>query len=150
MKLSLVLIAAIGCVPFLLIACGSTPATASTPRDQARAAILTIAEGVKTGDAVCAEAALALKKADLAKGCADAYDDARSALLAAEAGVDAWDNGARGEVACASSKALAAVVDIENLLAANGVEVPAVVTDAVKLGQVFLPLCAAGDGGSDG
>lgn len=134
-----------------IIACGTPAASPVAERDQARAAILTIAEAVKTGDAVCAQAALSLKKAPLAKGCADAYDDARSSLLVAESSIDAWEQGEAGNVACAGSHALQAVVTIENLLASNGVAVPAVVQDAVKLGQMFLPLCAPSpvDGGAD-
>ena len=139
-----------------LVACGPSQPAATPARDQARAAILTIAEAVKTGDGVCAQAALTLKKADLAKSCADAYDQARAALLVAESGIDAWGQGEEGKVACASASALQAIIGIENELASNGVAVPAVVQDAVKLGQMFLPLCTvdAGamilDGGSDG
>lgn len=133
-----------------LVACGpSQPESATPARDQARGAILTIAEAVKTGDAVCAQTAITLKKPDLAKACADAYDDARSALLAAESGIDAWTEGAQGQVACAGGKALQAIVQVENLLASNGVKTPTVMVDAVKLGQMFLPLCTI-DGGSNG
>ena len=79
-----------------LISCGGAQSPATTPRDEARAAVLTLAEGVKVADQTCAAAALTLKNEELAKACADAYDDARTSLLAAESSIDAWDQGASG------------------------------------------------------
>ena len=149
MKLATVLIALLGCVPFLLIACGSSPATPQTPRDEARAALLTIAEGVKVADVTCADASKSLQNAKLAKDCADAYDVARAALVMADDGIDAWDDGSAGKVACAGKHALDALVTVENELAALSVHIPAAVVDAVKLGETFAPICTEDAGTKD-
>ena len=150
MKLATVLVALIGCVPFLLIACGSPAQPPATPaRDQARAALLTIAEGVKVADKTCADASKSLQNAKLARDCADAYDAARAALVTADDGIDAWDDGSAGKVACAGKHALDALVTVENELAALNVHIPAAVVDAVKLGETFAPICTEDAGTKD-
>jgi len=134
---------------FALSACGASAQTpAATSRDTARAALLTIAEGVKVGDASCAAAALSLKNAKLATDCAHAYDTARAALVAADDGIDAWNDGTAGNVACAGKHALDALQNIEDALVLTGVAIPATVVDAIKLGETFAPMCSSADAGT--
>src|SRR5574338_298624 len=85
----------------LVVGCGpAQPGAQSPARDYARAAILLVSEGVKVADQVCADVALAKKDFTVAKTCADAYETARSSLLAAQTFVDAWEDGAGGSYVC--------------------------------------------------
>jgi len=154
MKIATAIACIVGCLPFalILVACGaaqSPASSATTSRDSARAALLTIAEGVKVGDASCAQAALSLKNAKLATDCAHAYDTARAALVAADDGIDAWNEGTAGNVACAGKHALDAIQNIEDALVLTGVPIPATVVDAIKLGETFAPMCNADAGTKD-
>jgi hypothetical protein len=114
---------------------------AAAPREQARGAVLTVAEGLRQADFACADLAIAARDLPLAEACADAYDAAREALLAAEAGVDAWDRGAAGEVSCATARAVEGLQRMISLVAAAGGRLPAVVEDALRLAPLLTVGC---------
>lgn len=119
------------------------PGEAKTPRENARAVVLTTAEGVRAGDLACAATAKAKGDLALAETCAAAVKEAREALLAAEAGVDAWDAAAQGKVPCAVAKAGAAVSKILDAIKRAGGQPPGVLEDALKLAPVLLGGCHA-------
>lgn len=105
----------------------------TTPREQARAAVLVLAEGVRLADQSCAAVALERSDAPLADRCADAYGVARSSLLAAAGGVDAWDSGRQGEVRCATAQGATAARELAAAIATAGGEVPPTLTDGLEL-----------------
>lgn len=126
------LFSAVSCVVFGA-ACAPSSGAKDPARETARGAILTVAEAVRVADGVCADLAIATKNAELAKRCARAYDIARPGLLAAEHGVDAWDQGLRGQIVCSLVDATRALVDIEDAIVNAGGRLPPVVEDARKL-----------------
>ena len=107
-------------------ACCGSPAT----RAEARAAVLVSAEPVKVLDTRCAALALDTRDIDLARRCEVAYDQARTALVVAATGVDAWEEGKKGEVACAVARAVAS---LDALMKEMRGEMPAVALDALTL-----------------
>ncbi len=144
--------------PRVLVAC-SPAASPTAARDTTRAVVLTVAEGVKVADHLCAQVAIAKHDKATAVACAHAYDVARPALIAAQYGIDAWDSGGSKDVPCAildASKALRAVGDA---VKAAGATVPAVALDALSLAEGYgdaaceakptpAPIPAAGDAAS--
>ena len=102
-------------------------------RAQARGAVLVTAEAVRLGDVTCGRAALETRDLALARVCERAYDDARSALLVASTGVDAWSDRTRGEVACAIARAARELELTARELRARNVEGPRVLDDALAL-----------------
>lgn len=121
-------------VAVLLVGCG-----ASATRAQARGAVLVTAEAVKLADTTCAQVALERTDLALARACEQAYDLARASAIAAAAAVDAWDEGKRGEVACALQRAAGELRKVASELRARQANVPKVIDDALGL--------AAGVGG---
>jgi len=119
------------------VACTPAKDASSLDRKTARAAILTVATAVAVADGVCATTARDRIDATLAKTCADAYDAARPALLAAESGVDAWDSGQQHDVACAANHAITALQNMGDALTRAGVTWPSVVTDALSISRTL-------------
>ena len=111
----------------------------TTPREQARGAVLVTADAVRLADTTCAEAAIKMgrihtsRAVDLAGRCADAYDVARTSLLVAEAGVDAWDDADRAQTACAFARASGALLRMSTAMRDAGVQIPTIVEDALRL-----------------
>ncbi|WP_394823726.1 hypothetical protein [Pendulispora albinea] len=126
------------------LGCGPARGASSPARDTARGAILTVAKAVSVADGVCTAAARERSDAKLAKMCADAYDAARPALLAAESGVDAWENGQRQRVACATTDAAVALRNLGDALARVGVSLPPVLSDALSLSRGLEEVCHGG------
>lgn len=119
-----------------------TPAQAkAAPRETARAVVLTVAEAVRTADALCATVAIRIgTESDkretarkLAVSCADAYDVARPAVLAAATAVDAWDAGDHRGVVCGLAEAGKALGLIVDAVKAAGATVPPLVEDGLRL-----------------
>ncbi|WP_394844031.1 hypothetical protein LZC95_44130 [Pendulispora brunnea] len=131
-------------VLFLLGACAPARGANAPDRQNARAAILTVAKAVSIADEVCATTAKNRSNAQLAKTCKDAYDVARPALLAAESGVDAWENGQRHDVACSAINAANALRNMGEALSGAGVALPAVLTDALLLSRGLGEVCHGG------
>lgn len=125
-------------------ACSSAPVT---PREQARGAVLAVAEAVHVADETCASVALARHDRDLASTCADAYDEARAALVATATAVDAWDDATtRTSVLCRTAAAVRGLEAISYAVRAAGASVPPIVDDALALASA-LGRCTTGDGG---
>lgn len=117
----------------LLLAMMCLPACSSASRAHARGAVLAGAEAIKVGDKACATAALEKTDLELARTCEAAYVTARSAIVAAAESVDAWDEGKKGDVACALKRAAAAIATTTQALRSRSVAVPKVVEDALAL-----------------
>lgn len=134
--LAFVILAAL--VASALQSCSPAQAKAA-PRETARAVVLGVAEAVKIADASCATAALTVGVEDRAKGraiataCADAYDVARPAVLAAATAVDAWDAGDHRGVICGLATAGKALGQIAESIRAAGAKLPPVVEDGLRL-----------------
>lgn len=114
---------------------------AQTPREEARAIVLTVAEGVRAADLACASVARGRVDVKLALDCADAYDRARLSLEVAESAVDLWDRGSAGDVPCATARAVDALTELGNLLRVSGGKVPPVLEDALRLAPVLTRSC---------
>lgn len=117
-----------------------TPAQAkAAPRETARAVVLTTAEAIRVADTLCATVALRIGTTDreagrkLAVSCADAYDVARPAVLAAATAVDAWDAGDRKGVVCGLATAGKALGSIADAVKAAGATIPPLVEDGLRL-----------------
>jgi len=125
-------------VSALLQSCSPAQAKAA-PRETARAVVLTVAEAVRTADTLCATVALRIGADDRARGralavsCADAYDVARPAVLAAATAVDAWDAGDHRGVVCGLATAGKALGQIAESIRATGAKLPPVVEDGLRL-----------------
>lgn len=129
--------------------CASTPGLPTTPREQARAAVLVIAEGVRLADETCAAEALEQRSQPLADRCSAAYSTARSALLVAAGSVDAWDTAQRGEVACATARGATAAGELANAIRSYGGSVPPTLTDGLALYASLVGVsCSAPEGGA--
>lgn len=116
----------------LLAGCG---VHAPTDRPSARSWVLLVADGVRVADAACAIAARDAKRADVAATCAQAYSVARSSLLAAEAAVDAYDNGGASQWGCALRDALVGLSALSAGIGAAGGKVPVAVVDGLSVGS---------------
>ncbi|WP_394825046.1 hypothetical protein [Pendulispora albinea] len=113
-------------------------------RHTARAAVLTLAEAVKVADHTCADLARELQSLELARTCDDGYGVARSALLLAEASVDAWDAGQQQRTLCAAGKAAVALRNVTDAVVRSGGKIPNVVEDALRVSASLGRLCHAG------
>lgn len=104
-------------------------------REQARAAVLATAEGLRVADAGCAALALARKDRDLAVACADGYDVGRAGIVGSALAVDAWDAAPEGRarVACNVASALGGLEAMIAAIHAKGGDVPPIVADARAL-----------------
>lgn len=123
--------------------CAGALSESVTPRERARAAVLVLAEGVRAADEICAARALDRHDIALAERCEAAYSTARSALLAAAGGVDAWGTAEGGDAACATLQGAAAARELAEAVRAGGADVPAVLSDGLALfGAVGAVACA--------
>lgn len=125
------------------VSCSPSRPPAEVQRDAARASILLIAEAVSVAAIACADAIDRTQSHDLADKCKAAYSGARSALLAAEASIDAYDAGAYGQVGCAIKKATRSLSDLSDAMAAISAPPPLTVRDAVTLGHRLGFTCLA-------
>ena len=126
--------------------CAPLPAFPATPREQARATILVLAEGVREADQRCAEVGRDTLNLPLLDNCAKAYAVGRSSLLVAAGAVDAWDEGRAGETACATATGLTAALELASLIRAAGGAVPPALEDGLMLAKQFGAVCT--DGGA--
>jgi hypothetical protein len=117
-------------------------ASSNVARETARSVVLTVAEAAKVADSTCARLALSTFALDeskrerakaLAVTCADAYDVARPAIIAAAEGVDAWDSGSRKGVVCGLAKASPALLSMAGAIRAAGGKLPLVVEDGLRM-----------------
>lgn len=106
-------------------------------RATARAAVLTVAEAVKVADQFCATYSLQTKEITVAKACADAYDLSRNSLLAAESGLDVWNDVTKNSVACALADGVRSLGAISAVLIQEKLAPPAIITDALTLVNSF-------------
>lgn len=128
--------------------CGAHPSLPTTPREQARAVVLVLTEGVREADHRCAEAGTDAGDLRLLDRCAAAYAVARSSLLVAAGAVDAWDEGRKGETACATIRGAEAAAELAGLIRSNGAEVPVALEDGLALYKHFGASACSQDGGS--
>ncbi len=124
--------------------CSSTPGAKTPARDVARAVVVTLAKATAGADLVCASIAMAQKDAAIAKACADSYDVARPALLAAEAGIDAWEDGESGRIACLVVDGATALSKTAETITKAGGKVPLDVADALKFATSIAGVCRRG------
>jgi hypothetical protein len=128
--------------------CGGAVPVPTTPREQARATTLVLADGVVLARKQCAQLADDRKDLPLAERCLAAYETAYAALMAAGSTVDAWDDGRRGEVACATSRGAGAARALGEAVASAGGRVPPTLEDGLRLfDQLMAGLCDV-DGGA--
>lgn len=122
----------------LVESCSPAQAKAA-PRETARAVVLAVAEAVRTADTLCATVALRIgadnrdRGRALATTCADAYDVARPATLAAATAVDAWDAGDHRGVICGLATAGRSLGQIADAVRAAGATIPPLVEDGLRL-----------------
>jgi hypothetical protein len=129
-----------GCIP--------VKGAESPERATARSIVLMVAKAVQVSDNLCATYALQTKEVAVAKACADAYDLARPSLLAAETGVDTWDDVAQNKLGCAVNNGVSALVQVSAVLAKEKLALPTIVTDALQLASSVKFTCnTSNDGG---
>jgi hypothetical protein len=125
-----------------------------TQREVARGAVAGLAWGVRLSVEVCARAIVALdnvedKRADaLYETCADGWDVAHAALVAADAIIDAKEAWDAGKVACLANRALEALGGIMTGLRKVGATLPddvqATIDDGIALGRYLIRLAPGG------
>lgn len=125
----------IGAAMLLLAGCAPS-------RAEARGAVLATAEAVRVGDETCAEVAIAKRDVELARTCTEAYRTARASVVTAAESVDAWNEGAKGNVRCAISRAAAALGETAKAMRARGATLPRVIDDALVLTSVAAGGCS--------
>lgn len=123
-------------------------------REVVRGAVAGASWGVRVATAYCAHVVARLDDSDdsradaLWQTCADSFDAAKAALVAADVVVDAWDAAAAGKVACLAGRALVAFDAILAALEKVGAKLPAdvraTVDDGVKLGRFLVALVPGG------
>lgn len=113
-------------------------------RAQARAAVLSIAEGVVIVDKTCAFVSRERKDLDLATSCGGDYKSARDALLAAERALD------DGELARAGCEAVPAIRALGSMIRHAGALKEPALDDALAMAARFQALvpCGSADGGA--
>ena len=114
---------------------------ADTPRETARSVVLSVAEGVRAGDEACASIARAKGDVTLAEGCAAIVTEARSALLVAEEGIDAWQAVDEGRLACAVKASTRALERLLDAVRRAGGKTPPAVDDALRLAPLLAGAC---------
>jgi len=122
----------------------SVPALPTTPREQARATVLVLAEGVREADQRCADVGREAGNLVLLDRCTKAYDTARGALLVAAGAVDAYDDGRQGDVACATATGIDAALELAGLIRSAGGDLPAALDDGLRLAKQFGAECKDG------
>jgi hypothetical protein len=122
-------------VNMLTTSCSASKTALKTPREEARAAVLLVTDGLALADTTCAALARTKGDAALANACAKAYDTGRSNLLNVAKLVDAYDMGKAGDVLCGTLYAANALSDMAEQIAGAGGKVPAAVDDALALGR---------------
>lgn len=135
-------------IPFFTFLCvfltltlleGCSPA--ATPREQARSVILVVADGVHQADLTCAVVAKGDQNLKLAEQCAKLVATAREALLIAEGGIDAWDQGTSKNIPCAMRSAVTALTQLLDTLQSMHVDHPPVVDDALRMAPLLTGAC---------
>lgn len=116
----------------------------------ARRALEVSARAVRAADEACAALALSgelekPKAIKLARDCARGYSVARSALLAAQSGVDAAD---AATLACAGADALAGLASIVRAVRASGGEVPKDIEEGLAAAAMLTRLAKGATCGS--
>ncbi|WP_394849724.1 hypothetical protein LZC95_20005 [Pendulispora brunnea] len=138
-------IMAFGCATLLAtsqVGCLKRTHDAESPsRQTARATIVLVAKAVLIADQTCSGVAKKQEKASIAATCEQAYNVARNSLLTAESGVDAWDSVAQKDIACAIIESGRALKRTADAIQSAGVELPAIVVDALKLVPEFGSVC---------
>lgn len=120
---------------------GCRPAEAPSARAQERAIVLTVAEGVKAADEMCAAVARLRTNADLARECARAYDEAREVLKLAESAVDEKDAARHGDLPCAVAHAISLLRGMIGLAEAHGGTPSPVIDDALDVAKIMVGDC---------
>lgn len=136
------LFAAVGLVALvlgLLLLEGCRAFESDVPRETARAAVVTTAEGVRLASDACAAHALATRDLELARRCAAAYDAARLSLVTVAVGVDAWDTADRDSLTCAIRRASAELELLTRELERKGGRAPPLVVDSFRLVSALSP-----------
>lgn len=123
--------------------CGGAKSPADL-RSTARSAILSVAYGTQAAMEVCRDIAVPMyhqgdadhqaKAKSLAKACDNGYELTRSALLAAEASMDAWDDASEKRIACAAADAFRGLGLIRDAIAVYGT-VPQPVEDGLAMSK---------------
>jgi hypothetical protein len=114
---------------------------AKAPREQARSVVLTIAEGVRTGDLACASLARAKGDVALAETCASVVKEARGALIVAEDSIDAWQAAEDEKLSCATKAATSALVRLLDTVRRAGGKPPPALDDALRLAPLLTGAC---------
>lgn len=127
----------------LYTACGCIPAKSveAPARASARAAVITLATGLQATMDLCDVVAVRDHDVRLARKCLAAYDIGKPSLYAAEAGLDAWEKGQEGQVACSVAQAVVALEQLRGALNAAGETVPSAVDDALAVGGAIGGAC---------
>lgn len=132
--------------------CGATTLPAglpTTPRAQARAVVKVLVVGVDEADKTCAEIADRKDDATISDRCATARARAKAALLIAANGVDAYDEGRRGDVACATALGAESARVMVNVIESEAGRPPPALVDALDLFSQFMKgQCDAVDAGN--
>lgn len=95
-----------------------------------------LAAGVDEADLACSKRADRLDDLALADTCADARRRAKAALMAAGLGVDAYDDGKAGEVACATRTGYLAALEMADAMGAGNV--PSALSDAIDMFGFYM------------
>jgi len=114
---------------------------ADTPREQARAVVLSVAEGVRIGDQVCAAYAVKVKDLQMAEVCAALVAQARQALITAEDGVDLWGAAEAKNIPCAVKSSVEILGRLSEELKRAGAPMPPAVEDALLLAPILVGAC---------
>lgn len=124
----------VAALSFAAHATGCTQAS-DPSRELARGTIETLVHALKESDHACATFATARSVPTLAEQCARAYAEAYPSLVSAAEGVDAWNDGSKGRVLCATVHAAHALRDLYTVLEGAGARVPPVLEDALRLAE---------------
>lgn len=134
------------------VALAGCPSQPATPQAKAQADLVAVAKAVKLGDALCADVATKSHDVKLASKCAEAYSTARSGLILAETGVDAWGApDAASRLSCGVRAAVEALAITESAVSLPP-DAVAGLTLAAQWASLQVGTCPAavvGDSGAD-
>lgn len=122
----------------------ASPVTAPTldTRAEARAAVLTAAEGVQLSAQICADVIRQMHSEALRAECILAVGRAEEGLRLAADIVDAWSDANRGLFACALTDGLQGVRDVMLVLSNEvGLKTPPALEAVLALAPAWLPAC---------
>lgn len=120
-----------------LIACRP----AQTPREHARAVVLTLAEGVRIGDLACASYAISTKDMQLAEVCAALVTEAQADLITAEDGIDAWSDIEAHNLPCTAKRVTDVMTRLLGTLQRAGSKAPPALVDAIQFAPLLTGAC---------